>query len=168
MEPADDGTPSIILRPPRPTDGQAMWAMARDSGTLDLNSPYAYVLVGEHFAATSVVAVDERDRLVGFVSAYQPPSEPDAVFVWQVAVDPAQRGAGIGRRLLHEVIAKARARGAVALTATVTPSNEASRRLFQAVATDRGARYEEQPLFDADLFPGEGHEPEHRIHIGPV
>jgi L-2,4-diaminobutyric acid acetyltransferase len=145
-----------------------MWAMARDSGALDLNSPYAYVLVGEHHADTSIVAVDDQERLVGFVIAYRPPSEPDAVFVWQVAVDPAQRGAGIGRRLLHEVVDRAREQGALALTATVTPSNEASRRLFQAVATDRGARYDEQPLFGADLFPGEGHEPEHRIHISPV
>lgn len=145
-----------------------MWAMARDSGALDLNSPYAYVLAGEHFADTSVVAVDEHGRLVGFVTAYCPPSEPDAVFVWQVAVDPSQRGTGIGRRLLHEVVDRAAPRGARALTATVTPSNDASRRLFQAVARDRGADYEEQPLFDASLFPGEGHEPEHRIRIGPV
>jgi L-2,4-diaminobutyric acid acetyltransferase len=145
-----------------------MWAMARDSGALDLNSPYAYVLTGEHFSATSVVAVDDDGVLAGFVTAYQPPSEPDAVFVWQVAVDPSRRGLGIGRRLLHEVIDRATPRGASSLTATVTPSNEASRRLFRAVATDRGADYEEQPLFGAELFPGEGHEPEHRILISPI
>jgi L-2,4-diaminobutyric acid acetyltransferase len=145
-----------------------MWAMARDSGALDLNSPYAYVLAGKHFADTSLVAVDDEGALAGFVTAYRPPSEPDAVFVWQVAVDPSRRGSGIGRRLLHEVIDRAVPLGARSLTATVTPSNEASRRLFQAVAADRGAGYEEQPLFDAALFPGEGHEPEHRILITPV
>ena len=168
MEPHDDDRPPIALRSATPDDGRAMWAMARDSGSLDLNSPYAYVLAGEHHAATSVVAVDEDGALAGFVTAYLPASEPDAVFVWQVAVDPSHRGKGLGRRLLHEVVDRGRARGARALTATVTPGNDASRRLFQAVASDRGALYDERPLFGADLFPGDDHEPEHRILVSPV
>lgn len=143
--------------------------MAKDSGALDLNSPYAYLLAGHHFGSTSVIAEDDTGRIVGFVMAYPPPTAPHQVFVWQVAVDPSQRGTGIARRMLDQVIdLAAAAHGTSAMTATVTPSNEASRRLFQSVARDRGARYSEQPCFAAELFPGEGHEPEHEILIAPV
>src|SRR5690606_25915916 len=148
-------------------DGRAMWEMARDSGALDLNSPYAYLLFGEHFAATSVVA-EHRGRIVGFVAGYLPPTDPDLVFVWQVAVDPSMRGAGLGRALLHTTFARSRPLGTVGITATVTPSNDASRRLFQAVARDLDLLYREEPLFGAELFPGEGHEAEHRIVLAPT
>lgn len=144
-----------------------MWEMARDSGALDLNSPYAYLLFGEHFAATSLVA-EQRGRAVGFVAGYLPPTEPHLLFVWQVAVDPTMRGAGLGRALLHTAFERSRPLGAIGITATVTPSNEASRRLFQTVARGLDLPYHEEPLFGAELFPGESHEAEHRIVIAPT
>lgn len=143
-----------------------MWELARDSGALDLNSPYAYLLFGAHFSATSLVA-EHEGRLVGFVAGYLPPTDPDLVFIWQVAVDPSMRGAGLGGSLLHTTFEHAQTRGATGITATVTPSNDPSRRLFQAVARDLGLSYREEPLFGAELFAGEGHEPEHRILIAP-
>lgn len=167
MEPPD-ATASISFRSPRPDDGREMWRIARDSGALDLNSPYAYVLAGDHFAATSVVADAGDGALAGFVTAYVPPDEPDVVFVWQVAVDHSHRGEGLGRRLLHEVIERVADDRVRAMAATVTPSNEASRRLFRSVARDRGAEYREDPHFAAQLFPGEGHEPENRLLISPL
>lgn len=143
--------------------------MAKESGALDLNSPYAYLLAGHHFGSTSVVAESPDGEVVGFVMAYPPPTAAHQVFVWQVAVDPSQRGTGIARRMLDQVIDLAvEAHGVTTMTATVTPSNEASRRLFRSVARDRGAEYSEQPCFDAELFPGEGHEPEHEILITPL
>lgn len=169
MDHADDeDLPSTTLRRPAPSDAREMWRIARDSGELDLNSPYAYLLVADHFAATSVVAEAPDGTLAGFVAAYLPPTEPDVVFVWQVAVDHAHRGSGIARRLLHEAIDRAWPLGARGLTATVTPGNEPSRRLFHAVAADRSTRIEERPLYDAALFPGEGHDAEHRILVAPL
>lgn len=169
MDPTDDADhPSITFRSPTPADAREMWRIARDSGALDLNSPYAYLLVADHFAATSVVAEAHDGRLAGFVAAYLPPNEPDVVFVWQVAVDHEHRGAGVARRLLHETIDRAWPLGARGLTATVTPGNDPSRRLFHAVAAERGARIDELPLYDADLFPGEGHEPENRLVVAPL
>jgi L-2,4-diaminobutyric acid acetyltransferase len=142
--------------------------MARDSGALDLNSPYAYLLVCDHFAATSAVAEDADGRLAGFVAAYVPPDEHDVVFVWQIAVAPERRGQGLALLLLEHVADRALRRGALGLTATVTPGNEPSRRLFQAFARARGTRYTEAPLYSRELFPGEGHEPENRIDVAPL
>lgn len=165
MQPTDVSRPSTVLRPPAPADGAAMWALARDSG-LDLNSPYAYLLAGQHWRSTSVVAM-QGEEIEGFVMGYRPPPEPDSLFVWQVAVSARRRGNGLGRTMIHHVLDRVRPRGVLGLLATVTPSNEASRRLFRAVAADRGARYEERPLFDAELFP-EAHEAEHRIVVSPI
>ena len=144
-----------------------MWILARDSGGLDLNSPYAYLLAGHHFAETSVVAQGPSGDIVGYVLAYRPPSDLQTVFVWQVTVHPSQRGSGIAQQMLNRVLDRAAALGATTMTATVTPSNDASRRLFTSVATARGAQIAERPCFGADLFP-EGHEPEHELVIGPI
>ena len=46
----------IELRGARPEDGAAIHALVARCGTLELNSPYAYVLLADHFGATSVVA----------------------------------------------------------------------------------------------------------------
>ncbi|QGG96531.1 diaminobutyrate acetyltransferase [Actinomarinicola tropica] len=168
MDPDDEDHPSITFRPPTPDDARVVWQMARDSGALDLNSPYAYLLVCDHFAATSLVAEEPDGRLVGFVAAYRPPTEPDVVFVWQIAVDPARRGHGIAQRMLHALVDRLLPLGVLGLTATVTPGNEPSRRLFQSLARDRRTRFEERPLYDEELFPGEGHEAEHRVLIAPL
>jgi L-2,4-diaminobutyric acid acetyltransferase len=168
LELPDDEPTSITIRPATPADGRTMWHLAKDSGSLDLNSPYAYLLAGHHFGATTKVAVDTRGGIAGFVIGYRPPAAPHQVFVWQVAVDPSHRGSGVGHKLLGAVVDDAIAAGAHELTATVTPSNEASRRLFQSVARARSAEFREQPCFDTDLFPGEGHEPENEIVIGPL
>ena len=45
-----------------------MWRVARDSGTLDLNTSYAYLLLARDFAQTSRIAVHDG-AVVGFISA---------------------------------------------------------------------------------------------------
>ncbi len=164
----DDEPTSITFRSPTPADGATMWTLTRDAGGLDLNSPYAYLLAGHHFGSTSIVAEAGDGDLAGFVFAYSPPDEPDTVFVWQVITNPRFRGAGVGRRMLHEVIDRARTRGITTMTATVTPSNDASKALFSAVARDLGVDYGERPCFGQELFPGDGeHEPEDEVRVGP-
>src|SRR5437879_5926964 len=48
------------LDTPTVEDGAAIWRIARDSQTLDLNSSYSYLLWCRDFARTSVVARDDR------------------------------------------------------------------------------------------------------------
>jgi L-2,4-diaminobutyric acid acetyltransferase len=62
-------TVSVRLRKPQPKDGASMWALVRDSRTLDLNSAYLYLLLSEHFANTCVIAENEQG-IIGFVSAF--------------------------------------------------------------------------------------------------
>jgi L-2,4-diaminobutyric acid acetyltransferase len=148
----------------RPTleDGREMWRIARDSTTLDLNSPYGYVLWCRDFAATSVVA-RSGGGVCGYVTGFARPSDPETLFVWQVAVDAAWRGRRLARRMLDHLAD----RGFRYVEATVTPDNTASDRLFASFARDRGATLDRTPLLAAELFPGD-HDPEVLHRIGPI
>lgn len=153
----------VRYRFPTPSDGRVLWHLAGSVG-LDLNSPYAYVLWADHFAATSVVAVADNDEIVGFVNGFHPPSDPSTLFVWQVGVAPVARGQGIARRMLDELLGRTRARW---LEATVTPSNTASAALFRGTAARHDSTADETLVYPRELF-AEGHEPEFRFRIGPL
>lgn len=154
---------ALRYRAPRPADGSALWALARANG-LDENSPYAYLLWAEYFAATTVVAALEADDApVGFVTAFARPDQPRTVFVWQIGVDESQRRRGIAGTLLDHLVERA---GADHLEATVTPTNTASETLFRRFGDRHGAPVATDELFPAELFPP-GHEAEVRFRIGP-
>jgi len=169
-----EGRDSILYRKPEGRDGGSMWRIARESGGLDLNSPYAYLLFAEHFSDTCIVAEADGET-VGFVIGFRPPARADTLFVWQIAVEPAHRGNGVGvgmlTTLMEDLAEDLRHDGVCFLEATVTPSNVASQRMFRSFAESVEAAFEQgvTPLFSQDMFPGgEEHEEERAIRIGPV
>lgn len=157
----------IRYRAPAPEEGKLLHRLVDEGGTLELNTTYKYVLFADHFAGTTTVA-EHDGQVVGFVSAYRPPSHPDTVFVWQIGVHPRMRGRGVARGLLEAMVRRPGCRGVRYLEATVTPSNLASRRLFQSFARHQGAPHEWSDGYPGELFgtPGE-HEPENLIRVGP-
>lgn len=154
------------LRPPSPEDAASVWQLVGGSGVLDLNSPYAYLLLCSDFSETSVVA-EAAAGIVGFVGAYRPPPRPDSVFVWQIVTAPELQGSGLGASLLEALLGRQACRDVRFLEATVTPSNEPSRALFAGFARRRGLPLVELTVFGAELFPSE-HEEEVRVRIGPL
>jgi L-2,4-diaminobutyric acid acetyltransferase len=154
---------------PRLEDGAAMWRIARDSRTLDLNSSYSYLLWCRDFADTSVVARDASGDPVGFVSGYLRPRSPRTLVVWQVAVDEAQRGRGLAAAMLDGLTSRvAGTLGIDGIETTITPDNTASNRLFSRYAERHDAPLEREVLFDAGIFPDEGHDSEVLYRIGPA
>jgi len=168
-DPADTASPGtarplegLTVRPPTTADGAAMWRLARDSGSLDLNSSYAYLLLADHFAATCRLAfLPGSDDPVGFVSAYRLPADPSTLFVWQVAVDPRARGHRVAGRLLDAAVDDTAVDGPAVTTlhTTVTTDNVSSRRVFARWADERGATLRETSGYEAAHFP-DGHEAE--------
>ncbi|MGP9539512.1 diaminobutyrate acetyltransferase [Brachybacterium sp. AOP43-C2-M15] len=144
----------LAIRPPSLQDGAAIWRIARDSGTLDLNTSYAYLLLARDFAATSRLAVHE-DAAVGFVLGYLRPTAPETLFVWQIAVDESQRGKRVAGRLLDALLADLPQ--VSALETTITADNTASQRLFASFAQRHGAQEDVQPLIEEHHFPDAGH-----------
>ncbi|ASO18021.1 L-2,4-diaminobutyric acid acetyltransferase [Actinoalloteichus hoggarensis] len=154
-----------MIEAPTQADGAAMWRIARDSGSLDLNSSYAYVLWGRDFAATSVVA-RTGDRVGGFVTGYRRPDAPEVLMVWQVAVDAELRGQGLAGRMLSTLVDRVAPAGVRFVETTITADNAASIRLFTGLARDRATTIERRDLFAAELFPA-GHAAEDLYRIGP-
>lgn len=158
---------ALRTRRPRETDGAAIWEIVRDAGPLDLNSAYCYLVLCRDFGETCLVA-EEGGRVVAFVTGYRMPDRPATLFVWQIGVDTAHRGAGLATRLLKELLGRPGCRGVRFLETTIGPSNAASRALFQGLARDLGTPFAAAGEFGAHLFPGAGHEPEVRYRIGPL
>lgn len=159
-----DRSPTIRFGRPTPADGAAIWELVAGT-TLDLNSPYAYVLWGDHFSATSAVAHDDHG-LAGFVMGHRVPDRPATLFVWQVGVVERARGTGLASRLLDEVWSGLDQ--VQHLEATVTPTNTASDRLFKSFGARHGLPVRTEPAYGEEMFPGEEHEAEFLYRIGPI
>ena len=153
------------LRSAEIADAAGIWRLVRDGGRLELNSPYAYVLLASDFRETCWVAEGESG-LAGFVAAYRPPSRLETVFVWQIGVAAEWRGLGVGSELLFR-LATGSAAGVRYLEATVTPSNEASQGLFRSFARRMETGVQITEGFPASLFPDNRTEPESLFRIGP-
>lgn len=159
--------PDLSLRQPVRKDAAALYELIAACPPLDLNSRYAYMLLCEHFAETCVIA--EADGIViGTVTAYVPPGREDTLFVWQVAVDPNMRGQHLGRRMLEHLLQRCVASRRISwIEATISPSNQASRKLFTELAARHGACCTTSALFSADEFGESGHEEECLYKLGP-
>lgn len=155
-----------VFRPPQLDDGAEIQELIASCEPLDVNSTYCYLLLCKHFADTCVVA-EQAGEAVGFLSGYLQPADRNVFFVWQVAVNEAARGQGLGKRLLSEVLTRPFCRQARYLEASVTAPNDASRRLFNSFAEELGAPCREQPFFRSEVFGLQAHDEERALRIGP-
>jgi L-2,4-diaminobutyric acid acetyltransferase len=156
----------LVIDMPRVPDGATLWRVAKDNDSLNLNSSYAYLLWCRDFSDTSVVARLD-DTVVGFVTGYLRPTAQETLMVWQVAVDPTQRGKGLAAALLDGLLDRLVPAGVRYLETTVTQDNTASNRLFQSLAGRRSAGIERSELFGPHDFPDQ-HDAEFRYRIGPL
>lgn len=165
-DPTGDAT--IVIRRSRLEygDGGAMWRLARESGVLEENAEYTYHMFSQFFGETSTVAEVDGEA-VGFVAGFRPPYREDSLFVWQIAVDESVRGRGLAAAMLHGLIQRLSPRIHY-LEATVTPSNEASKRTFRKIGRELDANVSEEILFPGDRFHGPSHEDEVLFRIGPI
>lgn len=154
-------------RVPRVSDGKGIHDLIRSCPPLDVNSSYCYLLLCKHFADTCVLAEDAGD-VVGFVSAYRKPRAPDTIFVWQVAVGPRARGAGLGARMLLELLNRSSCASVRVLETTISPENEASWALFGSLARKLGSPMTRGTLFQEEDFGDERHDAEILLRIGPI
>lgn len=157
---------SVSFRAASLSDAPAIWKLVNESGVLDSNSRYCYLLLCRDFADTCVVACRDSE-IVGFVTAYRPPQNRDVVFVWQIGIAESARRQGLAKRLLHALKSQPSCKGVQYLQATVTPSNQASRRLFQSFAKDLRVACSIEPGFTSEMFGAGDHEEEELFCIGP-
>ncbi len=128
----------IEFRHPLVSDGDALKCLLATTPVLDGNSVQCTLLQCSHFAKTSVAAF-LNGRLVGFVSAYYPPNEPHTLFVWQVVVSQPLRDLGMGKKMLHWLIAQPECQQAVKMVTAIGIKNSSSWSMFDGFARDIGA-----------------------------
>ncbi|MFA5700222.1 MAG: diaminobutyrate acetyltransferase [Desulfuromonas sp.] len=167
---ATDTRTNIIIRKPQIEDAFGIWSLVKNSPPLDLNSKYSYMLFCTHFRDMSVVAIDpaQDNKVVGFVSGYRPPPQPDTLFVWQVAVDGSMRGTGLAPKIIQDILEREENRDLAYIQATVSPSNKASEGLFRKLAKIYTAACETSVFFNSEDFGTGDHEEEVLFHIGPI
>lgn len=158
---------TIDFRSPRAADGPRITALIAASPPLDTNSAYCNLLQCSDFADTCVLA-EREGMLLGWISAYRPPTAPERLFVWQVAVAAAARGEGLAGRMLDALLERAAVAGATMLTTTITEDNAASWALFRAFARRHGAALEKVRRFDRSAHFAGRHDTEWEARIAPL
>ncbi|MFD2670011.1 diaminobutyrate acetyltransferase [Marinicrinis sediminis] len=158
----------IQFRAPRAEDGAKIWGLVKETGVLDVNSPYSYMMLGEFFSDTCAVA-EVDGEVAGFVSGFIPPEKEDTLFVWQIAVDNKQQGKGIATSLIEEVVNRPDHHNLQYVEATISPSNQPSTRLFHRLSRQWNTEIQTESCFPADYFPeGQQHEEENMYRVGPI
>lgn len=156
----------VRYRTPVPEDAVAVWQMVLDEPMLDDNSSYCYTLWFRDFADTSLVAT-VGEEIVGFLTGYRRPDEPDTFFIWQAAVKPANGVSGLGINLLVNAVDLQLATGAKYVETTVSEQNKAITMLLHMVAGEYDADTHTEVLFRAEDLPGGDHD-EVLHRIGPL
>jgi L-2,4-diaminobutyric acid acetyltransferase len=167
MQEPETGKQEFVLRAPTLDDAPLIHRLVKETGVLDVNSCYLYLLLCRDFSETCLIA--ERDsKLVGFVTAYRPPLRHDVLFVWQVAVCASARRCGLGLRMLTELLTRQGEASLKWIETTVSPSNRASRRLFDSLAAELEVSLIESEGFIESHFGAGNHESEPLLRIGPL
>lgn len=166
---ASTGPGRVEIRTPTVADGTSLWRLAAGTGVLDVNTPYAYLLWARDFAETSVIAEVDGEP-AGFISGYRRPSDPETLFIWQVAVDSRFRGRRLASRMLGTLVDSVAPRR---LETTITSDNAASIALFTGLARDKNAEITTTALFNEAVFPsaeesGEVHAAEDLYTVAPL
>ena len=106
--------------------------------------------------------------ILGWVSGYRPPTEPNSFFVWQVAVAKPARGKGLARRMINALLERPVASGVTHLITTVTDDNAPSWALFNGLARAWGATLTKSTLFERVPHFAGAHATEWLARIGPL
>lgn len=160
-------TKKATLRAPTLEDGLAIHQLIAQCPPLDTNSSYCNFLQAGHFSATSVAA-EQDGELVGFISGYRIPNQPQTLFIWQVAVSERARGQGLASRMLLDLLSRTGNDDITRIHTTITLDNTASWSLFKALAAKLDAPLSHSVWLDQQThFQGQ-HDSEHLVEIGPI
>lgn len=150
----------LNFRKPTLSDGYAIYQLIKSSPPLDLNSSYLYFLQASHFSDSCIV-VERAGDIIGFISAYYQPDNPQSLFIWQVAIAESARGQGLAKTMLLALLKQQASDSVVTqIACTISPSNKASQGLFRSFAEANGLTLNSTPFINETHFGDENHEAE--------
>ena len=133
---------SILLRRARPTDLDAIMGLERATFVTDAWPVDAMRRELEATHTYYLVAVDDThpDVVIGYAGLLAPTGSGQGD-IQTIAVDEAHRGKGLGRTLMHALIAEARRRSAAELFLEVRADNPVAQALYESLGfTSIGVR----------------------------
>ena len=123
----------------------------------------------EIFSETSIVVFKKgTQKVIGFISGFIHPDQPETLFIWQVAVHLSERGNGLATKMLLQLLDRDICENVHYVEATVSPSNSPSRNLFLGLARRFKTNWKFSEYISTDDFPETGHENEMLFKIGPI
>jgi L-2,4-diaminobutyric acid acetyltransferase len=152
------------FRKPDSEDGAEIWELVRSCKPLDENSMYCNLIQCDHFRDTCVVAEVEGE-ILGWISGYVLPNDPETIFVWQVAVSPKARGLGLGTRMLEHLLSRKVCEDVCRMQTTITKDNDASWALFRKFADRQDAGIDSEAHFTKAEHFRNKHNTEHMVTI---
>jgi L-2,4-diaminobutyric acid acetyltransferase len=148
----------FIFRSPLPYDGKHLYKLAIESNSLDVNSEYAYILLGCHFQESCAV-VEHKKKIIGFASGYYLPSakvasgiREESLFIWQIAISHEYRRLGLAKKLVLELLRRPSSQTISAIRASVTSLDSASAKLFRKLAGGLGAEFSHDEFMEKEMF----------------
>lgn len=80
----------------------------------------------------SIIIVEDKEKLVGFLIGFVSQVVPEEFFIWQLGVDPEYRGQKIAKKIMEATLEAARQHNCRRIVATVETVNKPSQRLFES------------------------------------
>ena len=156
---------NIQIKNPDSDYGYQISELIKNSPPLDLNSTYLYFIQSHYFNKTCAIAVNEIDRVIGFVSVFQDPRKKDTLFIWQVAISKDARGDGLASKLIHFILQEHPHMQFI--ETTITKDNTSSISLFNKISQELNTNIIEEPFLDKTKHFLNQHDSENLFRIGP-
>ena len=103
FEPGHFPTPVLRFRAPQASDAAEISLLLKESGAPTHSELHRSLLQSDQFRETCGV-VEIAGDIVGWISAYLPPFDPESLYVWQIAVSKKARGLGVAHRMLLDLM----------------------------------------------------------------
>lgn len=156
---------NIQIKNPDSDYGYQISELIKNSPPLDLNSTYLYFIQSHYFNKTCAIAVNEVDKVIGFVSGFQDPRKKDTLFIWQVAISKDARGNGLASKLIHFILQEHPHMQFI--ETTITKDNTSSISLFNKISQELNTNIIEEPFLDKTKHFLNQHDSENLFRIGP-
>lgn len=156
---------NIQIKSPDSDYGFQISELIKNSPPLDLNSTYLYFIQSHYFNKTCAIAVNEVDKVIGFVSGFQDPRKKDTLFIWQVAISKDARGNGLASKLIHFILQEHPHMQFI--ETTITKDNTSSISLFNKISQELNTNIIEEPFLDKTKHFLNQHDSENLFRIGP-
>lgn len=156
---------NIQIKSPDSDYGYQISELIKNSPPLDLNSTYLYFIQSHYFNKTCAIAVNEVDKVIGFVSGFQDPRKKDTLFIWQVAISKDARGNGLASKLIHFILQEHPHMQFI--ETTITKDNTSSISLFNKISQELNTNIIEEPFLDKTKHFLNQHDSENLFRIGP-